>query len=380
MKIVIAPDSFKETLTAVEVAKAIKEGFEEIYPNATYECCPIADGGEGSLEALFSASGGRKKTVKVMGPLGDTITAEYGILSDERTVIIEMAKASGLELVRDEERNPLVATTFGTGQLILDAIDNGYRDFIVCLGGSATNDGGIGMMKALGVEFLNDYGNEIPHGGEALLELDSISILNIDKRLSKCRFRIACDVKNPLVGSNGASFVYGPQKGATQKMVETLDKALKQYAEVLKRNLNISVANTPGSGAAGGMGAAFFAFTNSSFEQGVELVIDAISLDDKIRTADLVITGEGRLDSQSMNGKVPYGVAQLTSKYNKPLLAIAGALSDDIDELYQEGIDAAFSSMYKIVNFHQIKWTAAFDLTRISRNVAAAMKVGAQLK
>ena len=380
MKIVIAPDSYKESLSAIEVAEAIEIGFKRVFPDWQYIKCPAADGGEGSVEALVDASGGHLVTTQVVGPLGEPHQAFYGISGDRKTAFIEMAAASGIELIPAEQRNPYTTTSYGTGQLIEHALEQGIRHLILCIGGSATNDAGCGMMQAMGVSFQDEQGRELPYGGLALETLAHIDVSELDPRLSECWIEVACDVTNPLTGTNGASYVYGPQKGATTEMVERLDAALANFAEVVERDLDKQVIDIPGSGAAGGMGAAFCAFLNADLRPGIDIMTEAVGLEELVQDADLVITGEGRLDSQSINGKVPVGVANIAKRYNLPVIAIAGALADDFEEVYSHGIDAAFDTVYKITTFDEIVAQAKANVIRSSFNIAAALKLGQQLK
>lgn len=379
MKIVIAPDSYKETLSATNVAKAIESGFRAEFPDAEYLKCPVADGGEGSVEALVDASNGRMVHVPVVGPLAEIVQAFYGISGDGKTAFIEMAAASGIELLTPEQRNPLITTSFGTGQLILHALDAGIRHMIICIGGSATNDGGSGMMQALGMSFKDVAGHELVYGGQALINLASIDRRQLDPRLNDCHIEVACDVTNPLIGDNGASAIYGPQKGADCSMIKELDTALAHYAQIIDEQLNKQVLQLPGSGAAGGMGAAFYAFLNAHLRPGIDIMTEAVGLEALLQGADIVITGEGRLDSQSVNGKVPVGVAQIAQKYRIPVIAIAGALGDDIDDIYPCGINAAFDSVYKLTTFDDIVMNAYSNVQRSARNIAAVIKVGMSL-
>lgn len=379
MKIVIAPDSYKESLSAIEVAEAIETGFRQVFPDWQYVKCPTADGGEGSVEALVDASGGERVTVNVVGPLGEQHDAFYGVSGDKRTAFIEMAAASGIELIPSAKRDPRVATSYGTGQLIEHALNHGIRHLILCIGGSATNDAGCGMLQALGVSFTDASGVELPFGGAALQDLAHIDVSALDSRLKECLIEVACDVSNPLIGTNGASHVYGPQKGATAQMVEQLDAALTRFAAVVEQDLQRKVSDIPGAGAAGGMGAAFYAFLDAELKPGIEIMTRAVGLEALIKDADLVITGEGRLDSQSVNGKVPVGVASIAKRYDLPVIAIVGALGDDIEAVYSHGIDAAFDSVYKVTTFEEIITQAKFNVIRSAHNIAAALKVGQQL-
>lgn len=343
MKIVIAPDSYKGSLSALEVANNIEKGIRRIFNNLTIEKIPMADGGEGTVQSLVDSTNGKIVNVIVKGPLGKDVTAFYGILGDAKTAIIEMAAASGLPLIPKEEKNPLITTSYGTGQLIKDALDKDCKNIIIGLGGSATNDGGVGAAKALGVKFLDKEGNNIGEGGGAVDKLNSIDISNIDPRIKDCNITAACDVDNPLCGPKGASHVFGPQKGADSSMIEFLDKNLSHYAEIIKRDLSIDIINTPGSGAAGGLGAGIMAFLNASMKRGIDIVIELTDLEQKIKDADLVFTGEGMIDFQTAFGKAPFGVAKIAKKYDIPVIAIAGGIGKDAETLYSKGFDSIFS-------------------------------------
>jgi len=379
MKIVIAPDSFKESLSALEVAKAIESGFREIFPQAEYVKLPVADGGEGTVEAMVAATGGRVVEVEVTGPLGEPIKAFFGLSGDEKIAFIEMAAASGLESVPQARRNPLKTTSYGTGELIKSALDHGVQHCIIGIGGSATNDGGSGMVQALGAKLLSQDGREIGHGGGELIKLDKIDISGLDKRIKKCRFEVACDVTNPLTGDKGATAIFGPQKGATPEMIEQLDGYLKHYAGVIKRDLGIDVEEVPGAGAAGGMGAALYGFCDAELRQGIEIVTEALGLDALVRDATLVITGEGRIDSQSINGKVPIGVARVAKRYNKPVIAIGGSLTKDVDVVYEHGLDAVFSVLYSVCTLDEALENAADNLRKSARNIAATIRLAQKM-
>ncbi len=379
MRVVIAPDSFKESLTATEVAEAIEIGFKQVFPDAVYIKKPVADGGEGSVDALVTACSGSKITLDVTGPLGRTISSFFGLSADKHTAFIEMAAASGIELLSEAEKNPMITTTFGTGELIKAALDHGVNHFVIGIGGSATNDGGVGMMQALGAKLLDKSGNQLGFGGQFLDALATIDLSQLDARLANCTIDIACDVSNPLIGEKGAAAIYGPQKGATQDMIERLDLGLAHYAQVIERDLGIDVAYAPGAGAAGGMGAAFMAFLKAELRPGIEIVSKAVDLDQEIAQADLVITGEGRLDGQSLNGKVPVGVAEIAMKHNCPVIALTGSLGDDIDGLYDHGIDAAFSSIYKICSLQSALENAKQSVIREARNIAGVVRIGLYL-
>jgi len=375
MKIVIAPDSFKESLSALEVAKAIESGFREIFPQADYFKLPVADGGEGTVEAMVAATRGKVVKCKVTGPLGEPLDAFFGLSGDEKIAFIEMAAASGLESVPQAKRNPLETTSYGTGELIKGALDSGVEHIIIGIGGSATNDGGAGMMQALGARLLNSQGEDIGYGGGELAHLAKIDISGLDKRIAACRVEVACDVTNPLTGKNGATAIFGPQKGATPDMIPKLDGYLKHYADIIRRDLGIDVDNVPGAGAAGGMGAALHGFCHAELRQGIEIVTEALGLDALVRDATLVITGEGRIDSQSINGKVPIGVARVAKRYNKPVIAIGGSLTKDVDVVFENGIDAVFSVLYSICSLEEALASAAENLQKSARNIAATIKL-----
>ena len=376
MKIVIAPDSYKESLSASEVAQAIEKGFREIFPDAQYVSVPVADGGEGTVEAMIAATKGTQLTARVTGPLGEPVDARWGISGDGKTAFIEMAAASGLALVPPALRNPLVTTSRGTGELILHALEQGARNIIIGIGGSATNDGGAGMVQALGAKLCDANGSDIGNGGGSLTSLNSIDISALDPRLKACTIRVACDVTNPLTGNSGASRIFGPQKGATEAMILELDRNLDHFADVIKQSLRIDVKQVPGSGAAGGMGAALMAFLGAELRSGIEIVTQALNLEEHIHDCTLVVTGEGRIDSQSIHGKVPVGVAQVAKKYHKPVIGIAGSLTRDVGVVHQHGIDAVFSVLTSIVTLEEA-FRGAFDnIYRASRNIAATLRVG----
>ncbi|MEL2239762.1 glycerate 2-kinase [Leclercia adecarboxylata] len=376
MKIVIAPDSYKESLSATEVARAIEKGFREIFPDAEYVSVPVADGGEGTVEAMIAATNGTMQHAVVTGPLGENVNACWGISGDGVTAFIEMASASGLSLVPPAQRNPLITTTRGTGELILAALDKGARNIIIGIGGSATNDGGAGMVQALGAKLTDANGTEIGHGGGSLMALNNIDISALDPRLKSCAIRVACDVSNPLIGEQGASRIFGPQKGATEANILELDNNLSHYADVINASLRIDVKNVPGAGAAGGMGAALMAFLGAELKSGIEIVTQALNLEEHIHDCTWVVTGEGRLDSQSIHGKVPVGVARVASKYRKPVIGIAGSLTTDVGIVHQYGIDAVFSVLTSISTLEEA-FRGAFDnIYRASRNIAATLQVG----
>ncbi|CNH93588.1 putative glycerate kinase [Yersinia thracica] len=376
MKIVIAPDSYKESLSALDVAVQIEAGFRTQFPDAQYIKLPVADGGEGTVEAMVAATAGRIIKVNVTGPLGAKVDAFYGISGDEKCAFIEMAAASGLELVPPSLRNPLKTTSYGTGELICNALDQGVKHIIIGIGGSATNDGGTGMAQALGIKFLDKQGKPLGFGGGKLVELATIDISECDPRIKQCQIDVACDVTNPLTGRAGASAVFGPQKGATPAMVTQLDEGLRHYAEVIKRDLDINVDQVEGAGAAGGLGAALLAFCGATLSSGIDIVTDALGLDALVRDATFVITGEGRMDSQTIHGKVPIGVARVAKRYNKPVIGIAGSLTDDVDVVYEHGVDAIFSVIYNVCTLEQALDNAADNVFRTARNIAATLAIG----
>ncbi|MCK5128763.1 MAG: glycerate kinase [Clostridiales bacterium] len=369
LKVVIAPDSFKGSLTSLEAANAIKKGFElEGVSNCI--CIPMADGGEGTVDAMISATGGKLVKCKATDPMGTTIDAFYGILGDGKTAVIEMAAASGLPLVKTADRNPMLASTFGTGELMLDAVNNGCSKLIIGIGGSATNDGGTGMAKALGIQFLDINNNELHEGGGALIDLYKINTTHFDKRFYDIEIQVACDVDNPLCGESGASYVYGPQKGATQKMVTQLDRSLRNLAYVLKKDMNKDILDLPGAGAAGGLGGGLFAFVDAKLLKGIHIMMEAANIDEQIKNADLVITGEGQTDYQTAFGKVPAGIAEITSKYKKPLICISGSLGKDYEKLYDIGITSIFSICNKPMNLKYAIENAEELITNLSQSIA----------
>ncbi|SFD38179.1 glycerate kinase [Bacillus sp. OV194] len=338
MKIVIAPDSYKGSLTAVEAAEAIERGVKKADSTIQTILVPAADGGEGTMDTLVAATGGRKKTVRVTGPLHSELSAEYGILGDQKTCVIEMASASGLCLVSPEELNPLTATTYGTGQLIKQGLDDGFRSFVLAIGGSATNDGGAGMLQALGLELLDESGQSVPFGGGELHNIKKIDLSGFDPRVKESTFLIASDVQNPLVGKEGASAVFGPQKGATEEMVKLLDKYMVHWGDMVEQATGIRLHDMPGAGAAGGIGGAFQAFFPAQMKRGVDVVTEYAGLPQALDGSDLVITGEGRVDFQTASGKTPMGVAQRAKQSGVPTMILAGSVGEGIEVLYQYGV------------------------------------------
>lgn len=347
MKIVISIDSLKGSLTSIEAANAIKKGILSVDNKSDVAIMPLADGGEGTVEALVQGMNGEEKVISVTGPINEKVNATYGILKETNTAIIEMAQASGLPLVPVELRNPLNTTTYGVGEIIKEAIEKGCRNFIVGIGGSATNDCGVGMLQALGFEFYDENDNLVGLGGKVLNQIKRIKTDNKLKELDECNFKIACDVNNPLYGENGAAYIYGPQKGATEEIVKELDKGLKNFAEVVKKDLGKDIAHIEGAGAAGGLGLGFLGFLNSKLESGIKIILDEIKLEEVVKDADIVITGEGRLDNQTAMGKAPIGVAKLAKKHGAKVIAIAGCTTPDAVKCNEEGIDAYFSIVNK---------------------------------
>lgn len=346
-KIVAAIDSFKGSLTTFEAGKAVKEAAEKVYSDVTTVISPIADGGEGTVEAVVSAAKGELVETTVCNPLGKKIRSNFGYIPQTKTAVIEMSAAAGITLISENERNPMDTTTYGVGEMILDAISRGCRRFIIGIGGSATNDGGIGMLTALGFEFSDKNGKQVPLGAKGLKDIAVIRTENAVKELKECSFCVACDVKNVLCGKEGCSAVYGPQKGATPEMIGEMDLWLENYARLTKKIFPDSDANAPGAGAAGGMGFAFLAYLNAAMVPGIELVIGETGLERHIKDADLVVTGEGRLDGQSYMGKAPIGVAKLAKKYGKPVIAFSGCVTDDAVLCNEHGIDAFFPILRK---------------------------------
>ncbi|POB84712.1 glycerate kinase [Vibrio vulnificus] len=372
MKIIIAPDSYKESLTAMDVAIAIEKGFKQVLPDAQYVKLPMADGGEGTVQSMVDATGGTIIEHTVSGPLGQPVCGFFGLLGEGKTAVIEMAAASGLHLVTPDQRNPLITTTFGTGELIKAALDHGVEHIIVGIGGSATNDGGIGMAQALGIKLLDAQGNALGHGGGELAKLATIDCSQLDPRLAQVCLEVACDVDNPLCGTKGASAVFGPQKGATPEMVKILDENLAHYAAIIKQQLGADVRDMAGAGAAGGMGAALLGLLNAELRPGIEIVMDAVRLDEIVADADLVITGEGRIDSQTIHGKTPIGVARTAKKHGLPVIGIAGCLSADCGVVHEHGLDAVFAVVNRSVDLPTALAEAAENVELTARNVAAA--------
>ncbi|MBU8877598.1 glycerate kinase [Bacillus sp. FJAT-29790] len=343
MKVLIAIDSFKGSVSSIDGSKAISLGIKDVYPEAEILTLPLADGGEGTVETLVQATDGQLIEKEVTGPLNEKLKAVYGILGDGKTAIIEVAAACGLPLVHPDKRNPTVTTTYGVGELICDAIAKGCREFVIGLGGSATNDAGVGMLQALGYSFLDQHNEEVGFGGGNLQNIHRIVAADVLPELQDCTFKVACDVNNPLYGPTGAAYVFGPQKGATAEMIKELDKGLENFARIVLHELCIDIHNIVGAGAAGGLGAAFAGFLQGHLQSGIQLVLDLIGMEEKIKDADFVITGEGKLDGQTSMGKAPLGVAQLAQKYQVPVIALAGGITKEAAILNQLGITSYFS-------------------------------------
>lgn len=366
----LAPDSFKESMSAKKACEAMERGIRKVLPDAEVIHVPMADGGEGTVDALVDGSDGTRIEVVVSGPIPtEKVTTYYGLLADKKTAVMEMAKANGIELLAENQRNPLLTSTYGTGEMIKAALDHGAERIIIGIGGSVTNDGGAGMAQALGVRLLDEENNELPVGGGALSKLATIDVTNIDPRIKNTEIVIASDVTNPLTGPKGASVVFGPQKGATPEMVEELDKNLVHYAKVIEKELAINIADQPGAGAAGGLGAGLLVFAGASMRSGVELVIELTHLEEVISQADYVFTGEGGMDFQTKFGKAPYGVAKVAKKYQKPVFACAGYIGENVEVLYNEGITAIFGILAKSSSLDEALKSGEANLERTVENI-----------
>lgn len=374
MKIVIAPDSFKGSISAVEAAHAIEKGIKQYLPDAQTVLLPVADGGEGTLESMVAATKGKKIECTVTGPLSNPVKASYGLLGDGKTCVIEMASASGLCLVPKDQLNPLVTTTYGTGELIKKALDDGCRQFILAIGGSATNDGGIGMLQALGMQLLDSLGEVVGYGGKELCKISTIDDTGWDQRIAESTFIIASDVQNPLVGTHGASHVFGPQKGATPEMVELLDKNMNHWADLVEAKKGIRLHDLPGAGAAGGIGGAFQAFFPAIMKRGIDIVIECTGLREALLGADVVFTGEGQIDFQTASGKTPMGVAQEAQKLNIPTIVLAGSIGNGIDILYQYGIQSIHSIVSGPMTLHEAMEKAPELLAQKAEQVMRTLK------
>lgn len=368
MKVCIAMDSFKDSMTALSACEKVQEGLKEANKNIITKLVPMSDGGEGTMQSLVDARGGKIIKVKALNPLFKEIYAEYGII-DNDTAIIEMAKISGLELLKNEERNPMITTTYGTGQLILSALDNGVKNIILGIGGSATNDAGVGMANALGVKFLDENNTDIRPCGKELKNIHKIDISNIDKRLKDVKVVVACDVDNPLTGEKGASKIFGPQKGGSHKDIETLDENLKYFAQKVREDLRIECENIKGAGAAGGLGAGSVVFLNGTLKSGIEIVTQFTQLEKYILDCDLVITGEGKIDGQTIFGKTPIGVAKVAKKHNKKVIGLSGSLGEGYEKVYSYGIDSVFSVLKEITTLEDALLNGEDNLKKLAFNV-----------
>ncbi|MFY4776569.1 glycerate kinase [Metabacillus sp. RGM 3146] len=375
MVIVLAPDSFKESMTAKEACEAMERGIKKVNPQITCLKIPMADGGEGTMQSLVDATAGVIHKIKVIGPLGNKVEAHYGILGDGETGIIEMASASGIHLVPKAVRNPLITTTYGTGQLIKACLDHGVKKLLIGIGGSATNDGGAGMVQALGGKLLDKNGEELGFGGGELDRLASIDLTYFDPRIKDISVEVACDVNNPLCGERGASSVFGPQKGATPEVIEILDNNLRNYVNVIKAEMNIDIGEVPGAGAAGGLGAGLMVFLDGNLKKGIDIVIEYSGLEEKVKRADMVWTGEGSIDYQTQFGKTPYGVAAIAKKYAKPVVAFAGRVGEDIDALYEK-IDSIVCIVQGVVSLEEALANGKQNLEIASENAIRLMNLG----
>ena len=369
MKVVIAIDSLKGSLSSMEAGTAIKDGILAAKPDAEVIVKPLADGGEGTTDALIEGMNGERIDLTVTGPMHTPVDAYYGYLKDTNTAVMEMASAAGITLVPDSEKNPLLATSYGVGEMINDAIQRGCRNFIIGIGGSVTNDGGIGMLKALGVRFLDENGEDAGEGGQALAKVARIDVSGLNPLLKECHIQVACDVNNPLCGENGSTYVYGPQKGVTEDMKKTLDEAMAHFARVTSETLENDYVNTPGAGAAGGLGYAFLAYTGATLTPGIELILDAVGLEEELSGADVVVTGEGRLDFQTAMGKAPVGVARLAKKYNAKVIAFAGSVTKEATACNKEGIDAFFPILRSVCTLAE-----AMDPVAARNNMTATVE------
>ncbi|AHF77007.1 Glycerate kinase [Sodalis praecaptivus] len=374
---VLAPDSFKESMTAKEVCTAMEKGLRKVFPEANFVHVPMADGGEGTTQSLIDATNGRLNALNVTGPLGEMVQASYGIMGNGDIAVIEMASASGIQWVNRDSKNPLITTTYGTGELIRACLDKGIKKIILGIGGSATNDGGAGMAQALGVRFYDEAGNILPRGGGALGRLQHIDLTGLDSRLAQVDIQVACDVTNPLCGEQGASAIFGPQKGATPDMVARLDANLAHFAAVIRHQLGKDVANVPGAGAAGGLGAGLMAFTHCTLRKGIDIVVEFSGLRNKLVGADFCFTGEGRIDYQTKFGKTPYGVARTAKAQGVPVIAVSGCVGDGVDALYGEGIDTIFGIIPRADTIEALLKDGPINMERACENIGRLLKKAA---
>ena len=379
MKIIIAPDSFKESMTALEAATAIEEGFKKVLPYEEYVKIPMADGGEGTVQSISDATGGTIKELFVTGPLGEKVSAFYGLSGDKKLAVIEMAASSGLDKVETSQRNPLNTTTYGFGELIQDALEEGVEDILLGIGGSATNDGGAGMIMALGGDLLTKDGEPIEPTGRGLADLHTIDVSGMHSRLKDVSIKVACDVDNPLTGENGASYIYGPQKGATPEIIKQLDTNLTHFARLVQDQLGKDIDSLPGAGAAGGLGGGLLGFLDAELQRGGDLMVDILNLDAAIRDADLVITGEGGINHQTQYGKTPIAVSRVAKKHGVPTIALAGCLNEGYESIYDEGIISTFSIIPEFTSLEEALKNGYRNLKAVSMNVAAIVKVAQNL-
>lgn len=376
MKIIIAIDSFKGSMTSLEAGNSAACGIKRVYPDADTVVLPIADGGEGTVDALTSGLGGTKRNIVATDPLGRKISCEYGTI--DKTAIIEMSAAAGITLIKESEKNPLNTTTYGVGELITDAVKIGCRNFIIGIGGSATNDCGVGMLQALGFGMLDKYGNQVDFGAKGVRDIEHITFDNVLPELKECTFNVACDVTNPLCGDNGCSKVYAPQKGADAQMIKDMDGWLSNFAQLAKTVCPSADPDASGAGTAGGMGFAFKTFLNATLKNGISVVLDEISLDKYVKDASIVVTGEGRLDSQTTMGKAPVGVAKIAKKYNKPTIAFSGSVTKDATTCNNHGIDAFFPILRTVCTLEQAmdNKTACSNMADTVEQVFRTIKLG----
>ncbi|MDD7794693.1 glycerate kinase family protein [Clostridium sp. 'White wine YQ'] len=374
LKIVIAPDSFKESIDAFKASEAIKEGFIKVFPEAEYEVIPMADGGEGTSEVIIDALNGEFINANVTGPLGNIIESKFGYINKECKAVIEVAAACGLALVPQEKRNPLKTTSFGVGEMILKALDKGAKHILIGLGGSSTNDGGLGMLLALGAKAYDNDGNAIGGYGKELININTIDLTSIDKRIYEVNIEVACDVENPLIGENGATYTFGPQKGATTQIMEELELGMKNYSNIIKASTGIDIGNTPKAGAAGGLGAAFM-LIGGNLKKGIDIVLENIKFEERIQNADYIITGEGSIDSQTKYGKTIAGIAKMSKSKNIPVIVEAGKVSDDISELYEMGVTAVFGIVDEPKTLEEALLNGYNALRKASENIARLLVV-----
>ncbi|USD67256.1 glycerate kinase [Vibrio sp. SCSIO 43136] len=378
MKIVIAPDSFKESLSAKQVCQCVEAGFSQVFPDAQYVHLPLADGGEGTVDVLMQGLDGNYQRQPVTNPMNESTEAQWALLDDGKTALIEFAAASGLDLIEPEQRNPATATSYGTGELIKAALDHGVDKILLGLGGSATNDGGAGIVQALGGKLLDSDGNELAWGALPLSQLATLDLSEVHPRCSQVEFVLACDVNNPLIGENGASYIFGAQKGASQSLILQLDQALNQFGLIAEQQTGIDRRHQAGFGAAGGAALGLSLLFDINIKAGIEMVLDTLDADSVLKNADLLLTGEGQMDNQTLQGKTPFGIAQRAKAQGIPVIGIAGSLGQEIDELYSV-IDSSFGTVRSPQSLNQVLAEAGNNLTRTARNIAMTLQIGAQI-